>query len=413
MQFAQGVARLPFYYGWVIVASMFLLLGTAHGLTLAGIPVFDEVILNELGISTGALKFRDFITVMCAGLSGPLIGYSVDKFGSRVVIFVGLLCLSAALLLYSQITSVVHVYLIHILMGLSFSATNIIVIVVLLSKWFVTKRGIALGFALAGTSVGSAFFPILTANLLGQSDWRAVFQVLATLPVLLIPILFLIVRERPSDLHLKPLGNSPSYENKSSEAAIDMTAVWAQVRTLNFALLAATAALIFYTANAFIQHTFLYLRDRGFEPSDAATGISIIFMAGLLGKILSGFLVEKWSVRKIWIGFQASMFLGAVTIVVFQAAGVWVGLFCIGLGWGGAYSLTQLSISNMFPAKVLGRLMGLFVIIEAVGSGCGSWLTGVLFDVGGSYNTSFIIAACFMVVAMACTKLLAESARAK
>ncbi len=390
---------------------MFLLLGTAHGLTLAGIPVFDELILGELGISTGALKFRDFITVMCAGLSGPLIGYAADRFGPRLVTFVGLACLSTALFLYSQITSVVHVYLIHIVMGLSFSATNIIVIVVLLSNWFIDKRGIALGFALAGTSFGSAFFPLLTANLLNQMDWRAAFQILASLPVLLIPVLIILVRERPSELTLEPLGKPPENPASPEDNTIDMSVVWAQVRSLNFALLAAAAALIFYTANAFIQHTFLYLRDRGFDPSDAAAGISLIFLAGLVGKILSGFLVEKLSVKNTWIGFQSLMFFGAMVIVLFQADGARMGLFCIGLGWGGAYSLTQLSISNMFPAQVLGRLMGLFVIIEAVGSGCGSWLTGVLFDVRGSYNVSFIIAASFMVIAMGCTRYVSEKVR--
>ena len=392
---------------------MFLLLGTAHGLTLAGIPVFDEIILGELGISTGALKFRDFITVMCAGLSGPLIGYAADRFGPRLVTFAGLFCLSLALFLYSQISSVTHVYLIHILMGLSFSATNIIVIVVLLSNWFIDKRGIALGFALAGTSFGSAFFPLLAADLLAEMDWRGAFQVLATLPILLIPVLVILVREQPSQLQLEPLGQPQALPAGHTGHVIDMSAVWAQVRTLNFALLAVTAALIFYTANAFIQHTFLYLRDRGFEPSDAAAGISLIFLAGLIGKILSGFLVEKVSVKTTWIGFQALMFLGAVIIVFFQADGARVGLFCIGLGWGGAYSLTQLSISNLFPPQVLGRLMGLFVIVEAIGSGFGSWLTGVMFDVRGSYTVSFAIAACFMVLAMVCTKYLAKDSSSK
>lgn len=390
---------------------MFLLLGTAHGLTLAGIPVFDELILGELGISTGTLKFRDFITVMCAGLSGPLIGYAADKFGPRLVTFAGLICLSVALFLYSQISSVTHVYLIHVIMGISFSATNIIVIVVLLSNWFIDKRGIALGFALAGTSFGSAFFPVLAANLLAGMDWRAAFQVLAALPVLLIPVLVILVREKPSELQLAPMGQPQELSQGPRREAVDMTAVWAQVRTLNFALLAATAALIFYTANAFIQHTFLYLRDRGFDPTDAAAGISLIFLAGLIGKILSGFLVEKISVKVTWIGFQALMFLGAIIIVLLQADGARLGLFCIGLGWGGAYSLTQLCIANMFPSHVLGRLMGLFVIIEAIGSGCGSWLTGVMFDTQGTYTLSFAIAAGFMLAAMVCTKLLADPKR--
>ncbi len=410
MAFAHTVARLPFSYGWVIVGCMFLLLWTAHGLTLAGIPVFDELILEELGISRGTLKFRDFITVMCAGLSGPLVGYFADRYGARPVIFAGLLFLSAALFLYSAISSPTHIYLIHVLMGLCFSATNIVVIVVLLSNWFVTRRGIALGLALAGTSLGSAFLPQLSAWLIGQMHWRDAIQVLGYLPIALIPVLYFLVRERPADLGVQPLGGEGA-PRAAPEGAhdIDMSEVWAQIRTFNFALLGVIAALIFYTANAFIQHTFLYLRDQGFEPGAAATGFTIIFISGLVGKIASGFLVEKWGVKPIWIGFQALILAGALVMIFQGAEGAWIGLSCIGFGWGGAYALTQLTISNTFPPHVLGRLMGLFVIIEAVGAGSGSWLTGVLFDTQGSYYLAFLLTVGFMVAAIVGTRFLRAS----
>ena len=407
MAFAHTVARLPVFYGWVIVGCMFLLLWTAHGLTLAGIPVFDELILDELGISRGTLKFRDFITVMCAGLSGPLVGYFADRYGTRPVIFAGLLFLSAALFLYSIISSPTHIYLIHVLMGLCFSATNIVVIVVLLSNWFVSKRGIALGLTLAGTSLGSAFLPQLSAWLIGQMHWRDAVLVLGCLPIVLIPVLYLLVRERPADLGVQPLGGEAAPRTAAAGShEIDMREVWVQVKTFNFVLLSVIAVLIFYTSSAFIQHTFLYMRDQGFEPGTAATGFTIIFISGLVGKIASGFLAEKWGVKLIWIGFQALMLAGALVMIFQGAEGVWLGLSFIGAGWGGAYSLTQLTISNTFPPHALGRLMGLFVIIEAIGSGSGSWLTGVVFDIQGSYDLAFLLTVGFMVVTIIGTRFL-------
>ena len=185
-----------------------------------------------------------------------------------------------------------------------------------------------------------------------------------------------------------------------------MKAVWAQVQTWNFVLLALAAMLLFYTANAFIQHTFLYLRDQGFEAGTAATGLSIIFAAGLVGKIASGFMAERWGVKPVWIGFQSIVLAGAIVLLAVRPDGVWLGLACIGFGWGGAYSLTQLTISNTFPRQALGRLMGLFVIIEAIGSGSGSWLTGVFFDMQGSYNFAFLLTVAFMAGAMICTRML-------
>ena len=224
---------------------------------------------------------------------------------------------------------------------------------------------------------------------------------------MLIPVPYLLVRERPSDLSVQPLGGeaAPGTDPAGSHD-IDMSEVWAQVRTFNFVLLGVIAALIFYAANAFIQHTFLYLRDQGFEPGAAATGFTVIFISGLVGKIASGFLVEKWGVKPIWIGFQAFILAGALVMIFQGAEGAWIGLSCIGFGWGGAYALTQLTISNTFPPRALGRLMGLFVIIEAVGAGSGSWLTGVLFDSQGSYDLAFLLTVGLMVVTIIGTRFL-------
>lgn len=403
------VARLPIFYGWVIVSCMFLMLSVAHGVTLAGIPIFDELILEELGISRGTLKFRDFITIMCAGLSGPLIGLLADRYGARKVIFAGLLVLSMALYSYSYITSPIHIYLIHVLMGVCFAANNIVVVVILLSNWFEKKRGIALGLTVAGTSIGSALMPQLGAWLLMQMEWRLVLQVLACLPLVILPVIYVLAKETPEELGLRALGDETRKGDGQPPKSVDMTAVWAQMRSWRFFFLAAVALSLFYAANSFIGHAFLYLRDQGFEPRVAATGLSVIFAAGLIGKIASGFLVERWGVRPVWLSFQAMILAGAIFILALQSEGVWIGLASIGFGWGGAYSITQLTISNSFPRQTLGRLMGLFVIIEATGTGTGSWITGVFFDQQGSYTVAFLVAAGFMVISIISTRLFFSS----
>lgn len=389
--------RPPSYYGWVVVGCMFLLLWTAQGLTLTGIPSFDEMVLRDLEMSRGALKFRDLIMVMCAGLSGPLIGFCADRFGARAVICAGLMALSFSFVMYGYIQSPTHIYLIHVLMGFCFSATNIVVILVILANWFQTKRGIALGIALAGTSLGSAFFPQLNTWLLTQMDWRAAMQALGILPLLLIPIVLLFARPNP---HAAKPDKGPG------APVLERGYVWKQLTSRNFLLLTAAAFLTFYTANAFIQHALLFLRDAGADPASAATGFSIIFMASLTGKIVSGFIVERWQLQHVWIAFQAIMLVGAFVVVGTDISGARFGLALVGFGWGGAYSLTQLSISYIFPDAALGRMMGIFVIIEALASGMGSWVTGLLFDVNGNYLFAFVLAGTVMHGAVYATRLI-------
>jgi len=397
MSSPDRIWRPPGYYGWVVVGCMFLLLWTAQGLTLTGIPSFDEMVLRDLQMSRGALKFRDLIMVMCAGLSGPLIGLCADRFGARAVICAGLVALSFSFVMYGYVQSPAHIYLIHVLMGFCFSATNIVVILVILANWFQTKRGIALGIALAGTSLGSAFFPQLNTWLLTQMDWRVAMQTLGILPLLLIPIVILLARPNP---------NAPKPEKGPSSPAFERGYVFKQLTSPNFLLLTAAAFLTFYTANAFIQHALLFLRDIGADPAAAATGFSIIFMASLTGKIVSGFLVERWQLQHVWMAFQAIMLVGAFVVVGTDIDGARYGLALVGFGWGGAYSLTQLSISYIFPDAALGRMMGVFVIIEALASGMGSWLTGLLFDANGNYTIAFIMAGTVMLGALASTRLV-------
>lgn len=157
--------RAGFHHGWIIVIASGVLLWITNGMALSGLTVFDEELLALLAEDRGAeglrgaLKFRDTITLFGSGLLAPFAGTLADRFGVRPLMIAGLLCLTAAHWLYAGVASLGGIYGIHVLIAMSLASAGLVVNVMIVSRWFVHRRGTAIGIALAGTSLGNAAFP--------------------------------------------------------------------------------------------------------------------------------------------------------------------------------------------------------------------------------------------------------------
>ena len=158
-----------FYYGWVIAfASGFVLLIT-NGMTLGGLNVFDKPLLDSLnesmggGVTIAGLKTRDAITLAVGGLMAPIAGAAADRFGVRPLMVLGALMLAAGYFLYSTVDSLSQIYWIHLLFATTLATCGLVVNVILISRWFIKDRGLALGIALAGTSLGNGTMPPINA----------------------------------------------------------------------------------------------------------------------------------------------------------------------------------------------------------------------------------------------------------
>ena len=245
---------------------------------------------------------------------------------------------------------------------------------------------------LAGTSVGGALFPPIASALLIRFGWHDAFRILALLPLLLLPMLMPILRE--------PRGDRTEAERPSDASDADR----ARVRiTPELLLVGLVAVAIFYAANSFIRHSFLFLRFEGLGLPAAAKGISTVYLFGLVGKIVAGAALEKVALRPLFLGYQALTLAGTLLLIASGAQHAGIALALIGLGWGGGYTLTQLSAARLLAGPKLGRALGGFVVVESLAQGFGSFLTGVFHDLSGSYRAPFLLIAAMMAGAMAIT----------
>jgi MFS family permease len=392
------------YYGWIIAFSSLVIMWITNGITLAGLTVFDEEILNFLGGESGgdglrgALKFRDLITLFASGLMAPFVGAIADRVGVRPLMIIGFLLLSAGNFFYSKIATLNDIYLIHLVLATSLACSGLVINVMLVSKWFVAKRGVALGITVAGTSLGNAALPQLNAWLVAEFGWRTAFAYTSIIPLLLIPLVLFVVREKPEDMGLVALGADES----DAESAPSLTGMSYRdaLGTRSFWILASIAMLTFYSILALLSHLFLHMREQGFEPQVAASGLTVLFLLGLGGKLMSGVLADVLGRRVVFVGTLAIMCTGAWLLITTNELTFWPAIILLGGGWGGLYTLLQLLAADTFGVRDLGKILGTITVLDTFGGGMGPFLTGVMYDRFGAYTIPFTLIAVLVSIAL-------------
>lgn len=391
-------------YGWVVVAALTLLLGCTHGLISSGISVFDPAILGELGVTRGALKLRDVFQLFGAGIWALVIGFLAARVGPRTIIYIGLVLLALVLSIYSQVRSVEQIYLLHLLLAFCYSSCHVVVVLLVLTRWFALRRNTALGIILAGESLGGTIFPQIVVWLVAHVGWRGAMQWLALMPVVLIALMALVMRESPEKMGRKPFGwlpgvagqaePNPGVRSEGTGRILD------QLLRREVMIVIFTVALIFYAGGGIAAHTFLFFRDKGVDAGTAAAGLSLFYGAALVGKSGSGILSERWRVLDLWVAFQVVMLAGAIAITIDADGWPFVVIACLGLGWGGCYTLSQALMMQRFEGPYLAQLSGITVLVEGFTAGMGSFGSGMLFDRFGSYTVAFGLMVALLMISI-------------
>ena len=392
-------------YRWVICACSFMILFVSNGMTLGGLSVFDEELLNALAEITGSdipigqFKARDAIMFATAGVLGLGGGWLADKVGVKPLIITGLALLAAGNFLYARVQSLTDIYWIQALFGLVLVLAGLMVNVYLISRWFENQRGLAIGLVLAGTSLGNAFFPMLNTWLMTFGTWREVFGWIALIPLALLPLAIFVLRNAPGD---SP-GSAGSNVASTQKVPLAGFTLVEALSNRNFWIIAIIAMCTFYSILGMSTHTFLYLRTENYPPQIASTGVSILFIGGLIGKVISGYLAERFGRKRILLTGLGFMLAGAATLVlaILQTRGgaLWTGLVLFGFGWGGIYTLIQLLSADLFGLRSLGKILAVINILDTFGGAMGPLMTGRLFDTFGSYIIPFIVITGLLIVA--------------
>ena len=166
----------------------------------------------------------------------------------------------------------------------------------------------------------------------------------------------------------------------------------------------------FYCILAMSGHTFLFFRAEGYSENAAGTAVSILFLGGLIGKVISGYLAERFGRKRILLTGLLMMLSGIGIMVgamlTKSALLVWAGLVLFGFGWGGIYTLIQVLAADLFGMIALGKILGAINVLDTFGGAMGPVVTGIMVDQTGNYLQPFLVITGLLLIATIAACLL-------
>ena len=206
LQLLRPTPKGKIFYGWLVVAGSVLVVFGIFGSQFS-FGVFLTPMTEEFGWTRGTLSLAFGITFMLSGMLRPVAGYLADRYSPRIVALIGVAIVGVMLLMIPLIKSITPLFIIFAVMSIGITMGSGPTLTKVVSAWFYEKRGLTLGLLNGGTSLGAMVLVPATSAFLVYIDWRSAYIFLgAVLLGLIIPLGFLLIRNRPQDLGLEPLG---------------------------------------------------------------------------------------------------------------------------------------------------------------------------------------------------------------
>jgi MFS family permease len=385
----KSVSR-PFL-GWRMVAVAFLAYNAGLGLTSGS---FMPVLQSELGASRAAVSMAFGFMLLVIGLLAPVVGNVITKVSLRLVMPVGAAITASGFLWLAYADSLIEVLVAFgALVGSGACLMGVLAAPTLVGRWFDYNRGKALGLALMPLAILIA--PPITAMLVEAGGSRLVFLSLAGLFVALIPILALLVVNKPEDVGQIPL-RSEGEADKGDVASVEpMRGTGEIVTDIRFWLLSICAGTLTAAGVAFVSHGTGIAMERGFDLATAATAVSAYGAGTLIGPFWT--LVVCMAMQVVlWLAVYA---LSTVPLMLLAAA-------LIGTAGGATVAMHSAAMTELFGSTSFSRAMGYSYMLKIPFLFGAAPLAGYLFDISGGYASTLIVFVAALAIATACAVML-------
>ncbi|MBI4333232.1 MAG: MFS transporter [Chloroflexi bacterium] len=401
--------RKPFY-GWWVVTGAALVMSASLGVGNYAFGVFARPLAEEFDQSRASVFGVITTQILVSGLCSPLIGRLCDKYGPRRVMMWSAVPFGASVLSLSFTNSVWQLYLIYGVQAFFFAGLFAVPTGGLVNAWFIRHRGMAMGVALAGVSLGGLVIAPLAAYLISFHGWRTAFVALAIISwVVILPLVFLVLKDSPRQMGLLPDGDPAPAEgttheggNQTGTRVIGITAPplfpakqWrpgTAFRSPAFWCILIGFSLVNLAQIGVQMHQVPYLIDSGIPALLAGTIFGITIGLGVPGKIAIGALADRLS--RVHLAMVTFAFQAVSVAVLMWASGLamaWTFAVIYGFSSAGAPTLRPLIVGEFFGEESFGAIYGVVELARLVGAAMGPIIAAILFDMTGHYRWAFII----------------------
>jgi MFS family permease len=394
----SGNSSNGIYYGWWIVLAAFLNLFFVVGIIFYGFPVFYPFFVESLGFTRAQVTQGFFLGFLFAGLPfGVFAGTLIDRIGARYVILAGVGLVALPLLLMGSMNHFWQFEFLCIVEVIGFVLAGPIANQVLIARWFLRRRGRAMGYAYLGLGLGGVTAPMLINFLARTFGWRHGLEIVGTtILVGLLPIGIWVTRSSPGECGVIPeaLERGELANGKSAALVAPPIGVYEAVRSAPFWLILGGSSLAIGAIGAVIQHFILFLKDVGYSATSASRYSSILLAASLAGRVIVGYLADRF--RKSYIMAFFYFLIGASVLLLAHSHSpitLWAFALVFGFSMGADYMLVPLVTSECFGTASLGKLLALIIMGYSIGQWAGPWLVGRIFDTRHTYDLAWKIIA--------------------
>ena len=382
------------------------------GLGTINFGLFIKPMGDQLGIGRASFGWALTARLMVGAAASPVVGRLIDRFGSRVLLAAAAAITGAALFGLAQITQAWQLVMLFSVTGIvGLGGPAALATTVPVAKWFVRRRGRAIGLLFMGIPVGGIIFLPLTQFLLDSVGWRSAWMILAALGAgIIIPVSLLLVRRQPEDMGLlpdgaSPLTDAPAFESQEKQTSVsspleeDSWTLGEAVRSFTYWRLVFAFGLGMLAVSSVGLHRIPDFMDRGLDPRLVALATALDTVALGVTTFVLGFVVERVPVRFIAVlaygSFATATFL---TIIADSHLMLFLAMGTFGVGAGGQMLTQNYLWASYFGRQHLGSIRGAVLPVTLLIGGFGAPLAGYVRDSVGSYVPMWSVARGLMVI---------------
>ena len=394
--------------GTLVIAVVFSSTAIAVGVSQYAFGLFIVPLEEAFGWTRTEISASlSFAAV--GGLFAPLLGRAMDRFGARPILVASLTVFGLSFCLRPLMTELWHWYALSFMQFVTFAGMTVLPAGRLVAAWFPHIRGRMTGVAGTGNNVGGLVMPVCVAALLAAMLWTEAYVVIGVASLAIAGLAVTVVREAP------PATRTPARTAEAAGApptrrvpAPPDQPLRETVRGRTFYAVLAAITLGTFTYSAVLPHVLAHLANRGMTSAAALSALGTLASAGIVGKLLFGWLSERFGARRM----MMSNLIGQATFAALLAGAGHTGVLAVaaplfGLFMGGFGALYILVVQESFGMRHYGSVMGLMNLGTVVSFGLGPLLAGASFDLSGSYGAAFLIV-CGLFVAGAVSLVFAR-----
>ena len=400
-----------FFYGWVVVATAFCVALVAYGVQYS-FGIFLNPLSEDFGWSRALVSGAASLFMFSRGALAILTGRATDRYGPRITVAIGGFFLGLGLILTSQISAAWQLYLFYGLMvgfGLSVAFAPLVATA---SRWFVSKRGLAIGIVVAGIGMGTVVMSPLARYLIATYGWSWSYIIIGLLAWIIVIPGALLLRRSPEEKGLLPLGKAEAIagDERNSNIAKKGDSLTSEragfslkdaVHTRAFWLL--LAMIIFWSicVQMVMIHIYPHATDLGIPEVVAANFLVVIGIFSIIGRLVMGAVSDRLGGK---LTLAICLVLQALAMFwLLRATDIWMlYLFAavFGFAYGGCVPQLPVIAGEIFELKSIGAIVGVQMLGVAIGGAIGPLLGGKVWDVTDSYYFAFLVSGICTILAL-------------